>query len=89
MNNSSSSLGFTRPASARMCGTGGGTVRLADGTLQHVTRGRLSHLLAAQQAPDAVRWALAKVKAGLPLSAAECDACRSYLAAAVADAHAQ
>ncbi len=89
MTNGSSPFGFTRPAHARMCGTGGGNVRLADGTLQHVTRGQLAHLLAAQQAPDPVRWALAKVKAGLPLSAAECDACRSYLAAAVADGHAQ
>ena len=82
-------LGFTRPASARMCGTGGGTVRLASGTLQHVTRGQLTHLLSAQHAPDPVRWALAKVRAGLPLSTAECDVCRSYLAAAVADDHAQ
>ena len=89
MHNGSSSLGFTRPASARMCGTGGGTVRLVDGTLQHVSRGQLAHLLAAQQAPDAVRWALAKVNAGLPLSTVERDACWSYLAAAVADDHAQ
>jgi hypothetical protein len=89
MNEPIGPLGFTRPAHARMCGTGGGNVRLADGTLQYVTRGQLSHLLAAQQAPDPVRWALAKVRAGLPLSAAERDACRSYLAAAVADHHAQ
>ncbi len=89
MNEHIGPLGFTRPASARLCGAGGGSVRLADGTLQHVTRGQLAHLLAAQQAPDPVRWALAKVKAGLPLSTAERDACRSYLAAAVADDHAQ
>ncbi len=89
MTNGSGPLGFTRPAHARMCGSGGGTVRLADGTLQHVTRGQLTHLLAPQQAPESVRWAMAKVKAGLPLSTAERDACRSYLAAAVADDHAQ
>ena len=51
MNEPIAPLGFTRPAHARLCGSGGGTVRLADGTLQHVSRGQLAHLLAAQQAP--------------------------------------
>ncbi len=85
MNNGSGPLGFTRPAHARMCGMGGGSIRLADGSLQHISRGQLAHLLAPERAPDVVRWALAKVRSGLPLSPAECDACRSYLAAAVAD----